>query len=47
MIAIFMIYIILNVIKCLIIIIIIIIIITHDQSSYMYYLGMTYKTIEI
>ena len=47
MIAIFMIYVILNVIKCLIIIIIIIIIITHDQSSYMYYLGMTYKTIEI
>ena len=43
-----MIYIILNVIKCLIIIIIIIIIIiTHDQSSYMYYLGMTYKKIEI
>ena len=42
-----MIYIILNVIKCLILIIIIIIIITHDQSSYMYYLGMTYKKIEI
>ena len=41
-----MIYIILNVIKCLILIIIIIII-THDQSSYMYYLGMTYKKIEI
>ena len=35
MIAIFVIYIILNVINCLIIIITIIIIITHDQSSYM------------
>ena len=35
MIAIFVIYIILNVINCLIIITIIIIIITHDQSSYM------------